>query len=268
MSLSSNPALIDPNEFAGKRVLVTGGTKGTGEAIIRRFAAAGAITATTARSPLPENLLPDIFVQADLSTLEGVTVVAETVLRKLHGVDIMIHNVGGSPTPAGGFAAATETFWQEELNLNLLSAVRLDRLLLPQMIERGRGTVVHITSIQRRLPLHESTTAYAAAKAALSAYSKALSKELGPKGIRVNSIAPGWILTSAAENLVKRLAAGAGTDEETAREGIMKALGGIPLGRPAFPYEVAELAAFLASDRAGAIHGAEYVIDGGTIPTV
>jgi NAD(P)-dependent dehydrogenase (short-subunit alcohol dehydrogenase family) len=180
----------------------------------------------------------------------------------------MIHNVGGSQTPAGGFAATTEAFWQEELNLNLLSAVRLDRLLLPQMIERGRGTVIHITSIQRHLPLHESTTAYAAAKAALSAYSKALSKELGPEGIRVNSIPPGWILTSAAENLVKRLAVGAGTDEETAREGIMKALGGIPLGRPAFPYEVAELAAFLASDRAGAIHGAEYVIDGGTIPTV
>ena len=82
--------------------------------------------------------------------------------------------------------AATEEFWQEELNLNLLAAVPLDRLLLPSMIDLRSGVVVHISSSQRRLPLHESTTAYAAAKAALSAYSKALSKELGPKGIQVN----------------------------------------------------------------------------------
>jgi NAD(P)-dependent dehydrogenase (short-subunit alcohol dehydrogenase family) len=128
--------------------------------------------------------------------------------------------------------------------------------------------VIHISSIQRRLPLHESTTAYAAAKAALSAYSKALSKELGPKGVRVTSIAPGWIYTTAAEAMVRRLAASAGTDEETARQGIVNALGGIPIGGPAWPEEVAELVAFLASDRAASIHGAEYTIDGGTVPTV
>jgi NAD(P)-dependent dehydrogenase (short-subunit alcohol dehydrogenase family) len=258
---------IDPKEFAGKRVLITGGTQGTGEAMVRRFAAAGAIVATTARSPLPEGSLCKVFVQADVSTVPGVEAVAEGVLRELGGVDILIHNVGGSRTPGGGFAAATEEFWQEELNLNLLAAVRLDRLLLPRMIEQGRGVVIHVSSIQRTLPLHDSTTAYAAAKAALTVYSKALSKELGPKGIRVNSIAPGWIMTSASERLVQRLASN-GTTEEEARQGIMNALGGIPLGRPAWPDEVAELAAFLASDRASAIHGAEYVIDGGTVPTV
>ncbi|MDB6171799.1 MAG: short-chain dehydrogenase [Chthoniobacteraceae bacterium] len=255
-------------EFFEKRILVTGGTKGTGEAIVRRLAAGGATVATTARSELPSGSAAKFFIQADLSTVEGTAQVAERVRQELGGVDILIHNVGGSKTPDGGFAAATEEFWQEELNLNLLAAVRLDRLLLPPMIDRRSGVIVHISSIQRRLPLHESTTAYAAAKAALSAYSKALSKELGPKGIRVNSIAPGWIYTSASEAMVKRLAATAGSDEETARQGIVTALGGIPLGRPAFPHEVAELVAFLASDRASAIHGAEYVIDGGTIPTV
>jgi len=259
---------MDSSEYSGKRILVTGGTKGAGEAIVRRFAAGGAVIATTARSGLPEGLTPDVFVQADLSTPEGVSKVAETVLRELRGVDILVHNVGGSNTPGGGFAAVTDELWQEELNLNLLSAVRLDRALVPQMVERGSGVVIHISSIQRRLPLLESTTAYAAAKAALSAYSKALSKELGPKGVRVTSIAPGWIYTTAAEAMVKRLAASAGTDEETARQGIVNALGGIPIGRPAWPEEVAELVAFLASDRAASIHGAEYTIDGGTAPTV
>ena len=136
------------------------------------------------------------------------------------------------------------------------------------MIERGAGVVIHVASIQRRLPLHESTIAYAAAKAALTNYRKRLSKELGPKGVRVNAVSPGWILTTASENLAKRIAESSGTDEETARQGIMDALGGIPIGRPAWPEEIAELVAFLASDRAAAIHGSEYVIDGGTIPTV
>jgi NAD(P)-dependent dehydrogenase (short-subunit alcohol dehydrogenase family) len=259
---------VAEHEFSGKRVLVTGGTKGAGEAIVRRLSAAGALVVTTARSEMPETLSPKFFVQADISTLAGVEKVAASVMESLGGVDIIVHSVGGSKSPGGGFAALTDELWQDELSLNLLAAVRLDRLLVPQMIERGSGAIVHISSIQRRLPLHESTIAYAAAKAALSTYSKALSKELGPKGIRVNTVAPGWIHTTASEAMVARLANHSGSDEESARQGIMAALGGIPIGRPALPQEVAELVAFLVSDRASAIHGAEYVIDGGTIPTV
>jgi NAD(P)-dependent dehydrogenase (short-subunit alcohol dehydrogenase family) len=146
--------------------------------------------------------------------------------------------------------------------------VRLDRALLPQMIARGRGAVIHVASIQRRLPLPDSTTAYAAAKAALTTYSKALSKELGPKGVRVNVVSPGWIYTEASEGLVRRIAESTGGTLDEARRSILDGLGGIPLGRPAESAEVAELIAFLASDRAAAIHGAEYVIDGGTVPTV
>lgn len=258
----------DPSEFAGKRVLVTGGTKGAGEAIVRRFIASGARVATTARSELPENLSPGLFVRADVSSVEGVEKLATELLAAYKGIDIIVHNVGGSSTPGGGFAAITDDLWLQELNLNLLAAVRLDRALLPTMIRQGKGVVIHVSSIQRTLPLHESTTAYAAAKAALSAYSKALSKELGPQGVRVNAIAPGWINTTAAQNMVKRMAEHAGTDEETARQGILDSLGGIPIGRAAWPQEVAELVAFLSSDRAASIHGAEYVIDGGTIPTL
>ncbi|MBZ9988803.1 SDR family oxidoreductase [Mesorhizobium sp. BH1-1-5] len=257
---------VGEQEFAGKRVLVTGGTKGAGEAVVHRLAAAGATVATTARSPAATPA--GLFVEADISTLEGAAKVAAAVIDGLGGIDVVVHSVGGSKSPGGGFAALSDPAWHDELSINLLAAVRLDRLLVPRMVTQGSGVIVHVSSIQRRLPLHESTIAYAAAKAALSTYSKALSKELGPKGIRVNTVAPGWIHTTASEAMVKRLAVHAGSDEEAARQGIMDALGGIPIGRPAWPHEVAELVAFLASDRASAIHGAEYVIDGGTIPTV
>lgn len=254
-------------EFEGRHVLVTGGTKGAGEAIVRRLTGAGARVVTAGRGPAPDDL-PAETLQADLATDEGCALVAQGVLDRLGRIEVLIHCLGGSSTPGGGFAAISDDLWRRELDLNLMAAVRLDRALVPQMIERGAGVVIHVSSIQRRMPLWESTTAYAAAKAALSAYSKALSKEVGPKGVRVVSIAPGWIYTTAAEAMMERLAATAGTDVEAARQGVLDALGGIPIGRPAKPQEVAELAAFLASDRAAAIHGSEHVIDGGTIPTV
>src|SRR4029079_9193953 len=154
-----------------------------------------------------------------------------------------------------------------ELELNLMPAVRLDRALLPSMLAQRAGVIVHVTSIQHTLPLPESTISYAAAKAALSTYSKALSKEVTPKGIRIVRVSPGWIETEAAVALAERLAAEAGTDFEGGKQIIMKSLGGIPLGRPAKPREVADLIAFVISSRANAITGAEFVIDGGTVPT-
>ncbi len=189
------------------------------------------------------------------------------MLDRLGGVEIIVHVAGGSSAPAGGFRVLDDDEWNKALSLNLFPAVRIDRALLPSMVEQRSGVIIHVTSIQRQLPLPEATIAYAAAKAALSNYSKALSKEVSPKGVRVVRVSPGWVETDAAASLVAEVARQNGIDTEGARKIIMDSLGGIPLGRPCSPREVAELIGFLVSARASAITGTEYVIDGGTVPT-
>jgi NAD(P)-dependent dehydrogenase (short-subunit alcohol dehydrogenase family) len=259
---------IDPNEFDGRRVLVTGGTKGIGQAVAARLRDGGAAVLTTARERPSDFADADLFVATDISTAEGCAAVADAVLKRLGGIDIIVHIVGGSSAPAGGFAVLDDNEWQRALALNLFPAVRLDRALLPTMLEQGSGVIIHVTSIQSVMPLPEATIAYAAAKAALANYSKALSKEVSPKGIRVIRVSPGWVETDAAVGLVNELATSKGIDYEGARKALMDSLGGIPIGRPARPGEVAELVAFLASARAASITGTQYIIDGGTVPTV
>jgi NAD(P)-dependent dehydrogenase (short-subunit alcohol dehydrogenase family) len=255
-------------ELEGRRALVTGGTKGIGGAVAARLREAGATVLATARRRPDDLAWQDLFVAADITTAEGCATIADAVMEQLGGVDIMVHVVGGSSAPAGGFAVLDDGEWHRALDLNLFPAVRLDRALLPAMLDQGSGVIIHVTSIQRQLPLPEATIAYAASKAALANYSKGLSKEVSPKGIRVVRVSPGWVETEAAVGLVMELAKNAGTDYEAARQVLMNSLGGIPIGRPAKPREVADLVAFLASPRAASITGAEYIIDGGTVPTV
>lgn len=257
----------DRDRLDGRRALVTGGSKGAGKAVVERLRELGADVWTTART-MPDGYdRPDRFVTADTSTPAGVQDVATLVAE--HGpLDILVHVVGGSSTPPGGFAAASEEHWLAELNLNLLGAVRLDRALLPAMVEAGSGVVVHVTSIQREMPLHDATLPYASAKAALRTYSKGLANELAPKGVRVNAVSPGGIQTGAYQDFVDLLAAGNKVTRDEAEQTIFDSLGGVPLGRFALTQEVADLIGFLVSDRASSIVGAEYVIDGGAIPTI
>jgi hypothetical protein len=256
-----------PAELIGRKALVTGGTKGIGEAVAARLREGGATVLTSARTRPGDLVDPDLFVGADVATAEGCTAVADAVRSRLGDIDIIVHVVGGSSAPAGGFAVLHDKEWQRALDLNLFPAVRLDRALLPMMLARGSGVIVHVTSIQRELPLPEATIAYAAVKAALSNYSKGLSKEVSPKGIRVVRVSPGWVETEAAVGLVQEIARQRGTDYAGAQKVLMTSLGGIPIGRPAKPREVADLIAFLVSPQAGSITGTEYVIDGGTVPT-
>lgn len=250
----------------GRRTLVTGGTSGAGRASVALFSELGARVLTTARTR-PEGFGDAAFVAADLTTPAGVQTLVDAVQRELGGLDILVNMLGGSSAPSGGFAALSDEEWDKEFKLNFFPAVRLDRALIPGMLAQGSGVVIHVTSIQHRLPLPEATTGYAAAKAALNTYSKSISRELAPKGVRVLRVSPGWIASPNANGLALRIAAEAGIDYAAAVQVIMNSLGGIPLGRPAAPEEVAELIAFLASDRARSITGSEHVIDGGTIPT-
>src|SRR5712675_1589935 len=254
-------------ELAGRRALVTGATKGVGRAVAARLREAGASVLGTARARPADLSAEDLFVTANVATTEGCAAVADAVMRQFGGIDIVVHVVGGSSAPAGGFAVLDDNEWHKALDQNLFAAVRLDRALVPSMIEQGSGVIIHITSIQRQLPLPEATLAYAAAKAALSNYSKGLSKEVSPKGVRVVRVSPGWVETEAAIGLVTEIARQSGTDYDGAKKALMNSLGGIPIGRPARPAEVAELVTFLVSPRAASITGTEYVIDGGTVPT-
>lgn len=256
------------NELQGRIALVTGGTKGAGKAIAERLLQAGATVVITARN-VPENENSSLhFIAADLSKAEDAQKVISEVLSTHGRLDILINNLGGSSTPAGGFSALNDEDWISTLQANLLAPVRLDRGFLPQMIGRKSGVIIHIASIQGILPLYDSTLPYAAAKAGLRNYSKSLSNEVTPKGVRVLTVSPGWINTTASKAWLGEIARNANSTIEEAQQGVMNALGRIPFGRPAESEEVAELVGFLVSPRAKYLTGTEYVIDGGTVPTI
>lgn len=256
------------NELQGKIALVTGGTKGAGKAIAERLLNAGATVIIVARNPAEEPNDQLHFIPADLSQAQGTEKVLKEVMRQYSRLDILVNNMGGSETPGGGFAVLRDQDWEHSIQTNLIAPVRLDRAFLPQMIERKDGVIIHIASIQGRLPLYDSTLPYAAAKAGLINYSKSLSNEVSPKGVRVLTVSPGWIMTSSATRMMERIAESSNTTVDEATQSVMDALGGIPFGRPAQPSEVAELVGYLVSPRASYLTGTEFVIDGGTIPAI
>lgn len=250
--------------LAGLRVLVTGGSRGLGEATVRRFVASGATVLTASRSR-PEEDSGATFIAADLSTPDGVAALGRRVIDEAGGVDVLVNNAGAASAPAPTLSRS-DASWQADLEMNLLSAVRLDRVLVPGMVERGSGVVVHVSSIASRLP-QRTEASYAAAKAALNTYSRELATEVGAHGVRVVCVLPGFVVTDGATAHLRQMAEQQGVSTEQVTQRIVDHLN-LPMGRPGAPEDVAEMIAFLASSRAKWLTGAQFRVDGGIIPTV
>lgn len=254
-------------DLEGKVALVTGGTKGIGKAIADRLAQAGAKVIVTARNQ-PESDVKHHFIAADLTNPQDVSNLTKEIETKFGGVQILINNVGGLTTPGGGFSALTDEHWESELQLNLLSGIRLDKALLPKMIEAKSGVVIHISSVAAKQALWNLNLAYAVSKAALNAYSKAIATELAPQGVRVLTVSPGATKTPPMEKFIADYAASTGITVEEAFNQLLGQVGGIPMGRMAEPEEVASLVHFLVSPAAAYLTGTNYSIDGGSLPVV
>ena len=245
--------------LTGQRALVTGGTRGIGAATARALADAGAQVLVTARTAPSSHPFP--VIEADLSRPRDIERLAEQTLKRLGGVDVLISNVGGQ-IRRPSVLDFTDQDWESELAINLLAAVRLDRLLVPKMIEQGSGAIVHVSSNAAHMARPESL-AYTASKAALNAYSKGLASEVGAHGVRVNVVSPGLISTSR----IAEVAAERGTDADTLTDQIAASLQ-IPLRRAGTAEEAAQLILFLTSPSASYLTGAQFTVDGGAFPTV
>ena len=252
----------------GKRALVTGGTKGIGQAIASRLGQDGAQVIVSARTR-PADLNPaHYFIAADMTKPDQVAKLAQEIDEKFGGIDILVNNAGGLTTPGGGFSTLTDEHWENEIQLNLIAATRLDRLLLPKMIGQNSGVIIHISSVSGKQPLWNLNMAYAVSKAALNSYSKALATELAGKGVRVLTVSPGATKTPPMEKFVADFASSQGITAEKGFQTLLGMIGGIPMGRMAEPEEVASLVAFLVSPAAAYLTGANYMIDGGALPVV
>jgi len=255
-------------DLKGKTALVTGGTKGIGKAIADTLANAGATVIITARNHPDETDSGHHFIAADLTQPEHVSRLVQEINEKFEGIDILIDNIGGLTTPGGGFSTLTDQHWESELQLNLLAAIRLDRALLPKMLEKKNGVIIHISTGASKQPLWELNMAYAVSKAALNCYSKALANEVTGKGVRVLTVSPGAIKTPPMEQVIKDFATAYGLTVEEAFEKLMSRIGGVPMGRMGEPSEVASLVHFLVSPAASYLTGTNYHIDGGAYPVV
>ena len=258
MSTTLSP---DATEFAGKRAIVTGGSRGIGAAIVQRLLDGGATVVTTARRATDETPRAATFVEGDISTLAGVHEFVARALDELGGVDIVVNNTGAARTHVEGISSIPDEEWLDALHLNYLSAVRVNNALLSALREAGRGSVIVNISSGAALSPAPALAHYGAAKAALNAYGKALASELAPIGIRVTTIVPGNVLTPGADAIRQDFADALGV-------ALADTTSGVPLGRPGDPRDVAEAVAFLVSDRAHWITGASLVVDGGELPFI
>jgi NAD(P)-dependent dehydrogenase (short-subunit alcohol dehydrogenase family) len=251
--------------LTGKTAVVTGASKGIGLAVVKALAAEGVRVTAGARSfgELPEGVRG---VQADLSTAEGPASLVADAAEAYGGLDLLVNNVGATRPRTGGFLSITDDDWLTSLTLNLMAAVRTTRAAVPHLI-RSRGAIVTIVSVNSQLP-DPLVMDYSAAKAALASFSKSLSKELGPLGVRVNTISPGPVETDlwlGKDGVAQTVGGVNGIDPAAVAK---QAMAGVPTGRFTTPDEVAALVVMAASDRVGNVTGADFVIDGGLVSTL
>jgi NAD(P)-dependent dehydrogenase (short-subunit alcohol dehydrogenase family) len=254
--------------LAGKTAVVTGGSKGIGLAVVRALAGAGVHVVTGARQSSADldELTQSGQVEAitvDLADPSGPGILVDAAGGH---IDILVNNVGTAPARPGGFLSISDGEWIATLNLDLMAAVRACRAVLPAMLAAGTGAIVTVCSVNARLP-DPAVLDYSTAKAGLAGFCKALSKEVGSAGIRVNTVSPGPVATDlwlGDTGVAQTVGQATGSQpDEVARQ----AAGQTLTGRFTQPAEVADLVLFLASSRAGNITGAEFVIDGGLVPT-
>lgn len=254
------------NELKGKIALVTGGTKGIGKAIADKLTKSGAKVIVIARNDAENPNKQQHFLAGDLSNAQDSNNMVKEIVDKFGKVDILVNNVGGLNSPGGGYSVLNDEHWERDLQVNLLSAVRLDRLLLPMMTEQKSGVIIHISSTSGLVPQWEANLVYGVAKSALNTYSKTLSNEVASQGVRVMAVSPGPVKTEGMESFLEGYASNAGISVEKMTQLMMDKIGGIPMGRMAEPNEVADLVSFLVSPKAAYLTGGNYLIDGGNIP--
>jgi NAD(P)-dependent dehydrogenase (short-subunit alcohol dehydrogenase family) len=203
--------------LTGKVAIVTGASRGIGLAVTRTLVEEGARVVAGARSVTDDlaslaaagSVHP---VQVDLTTEDGPGRLVDAAVTTYGGLDVLVNNVGGAHPRPGGFLTVTDAEWTASLAVNFLAAVRTTRLALPHLLERGAATIVSTCSVNAFLP-DPLVIDYSAAKAALASFSKSLSKELGPRGVRVNTVSPGPVATDlwlGEEGVARTLAGPAG----------------------------------------------------------
>ena len=256
--------------LSGKVAVVTGASRGIGLAVTRALVEEGARVVAAARGTSAELAALGSTVRAvaaDMTSPEGPSRVIEEAIAAFGGLDILVNNVGSVRPRLGGFLSVTDEDWADTLSSNFLTAVRTTRAALPHLLRRGAGAIVTVSSVNAFLP-DPLVIDYSAAKAALTNFCKSLSKEVGPKGIRVNTVSPGPVATNLwlGEKGVASTIAGAsgGQADAVARQ----AAASMVTGRFTRPEEVAQLVLMLASDRTGNVVGADFVIDGGLVTTL
>jgi NAD(P)-dependent dehydrogenase (short-subunit alcohol dehydrogenase family) len=257
--------------LAGKVAVVTGASKGIGLAITRSLAAEGVHVVAGALKGSPElDVLADQQdvhpVLIDLTMPEGPAQLIVEAVSRFDGIDILVNNVGAVRPRLDGFLAVTDEDWEWAMTINFFAALRTMRAALPHLTVRSGASIVTVSSVNAFLP-DPAVLDYSAAKGALTNLCKSLSKEYGTR-VRVNTISPGPVQTDlwlGGDGVAATVAAANGT---TAAEVARQAAAGASTGRFTHPQEVADLALFLASDRADNITGSDFRIDGGLVKTL